>query len=91
MPPTEQFGKRFVILNVRGALSSTTSYQLLADTPLFAGSPHTFQTAGTSSAFDDSAGNEIQLTANPDLFSWSADELRTDVPVIVTQFTTSGK
>ena len=90
MPPTSQFGRRYVLLNVRGSLSATTSYQLLANTPIFNGTPHTYQTSGGSFAFDDDNGNELVLTANMDPTPWSAEEIETDVPVIMTQYTTSG-
>ena len=90
VPPTSQYGKRFVLLNLRGELSGATGYQLLADTPVFTGTPHTYQAAGGSFAFDDDSGNELELTASADPTLWSAEEIETDVPVVVTQFTTSG-
>ena len=63
---------------------------MLAETPIFNGAPHTYQTANGSFAFDDGNGNELEMTANSDSNAWSAEELETDTSVIVTQFITSG-
>ena len=63
---------------------------MLAETPIFNGAPYTYYTADGSFAFDDGSGNELELTASSDPNAWSAEEMETDTPVLVTQFTTSG-